>query len=100
MGVGSALVVYVLQHFGCLGHQRTHIGTDLEQNEELRHGEARSGDLFPSRNQSMWFCSRHGLDYSPEKRRLGLGDCLEDAVSVGLGLPMRARVLEQVLLSS
>lgn len=73
MGVGSALVVYVLQQFGCLGYQRTHVGTDLEQDEELRHGEARSWDLFPSRNQSMWFCSRHGLDYSPEKKKTWSG---------------------------
>lgn len=45
----------------------------------------------------MWFCSRLGLDYSPE--RVGLGDCLEEAISVGLGLPMRARVLQQLFLA-
>lgn len=45
----------------------------------------------------MWFCGRLGLDYSPE--RAGLGDCLEEAISVSLWLPMRAWVLQQLFLA-
>lgn len=49
--------------------------------------QCRGWDSLPLRNQSMRFCSRVGLDHSPEKRKLGLGDCLVEAVSVGWGFP-------------
>lgn len=74
-----------------------YLKTDLQHNVELWHGRPEVGIHCLLGTKTMWFCSRLGLDYSPE--RVGLGDCLEEAISVGLGLPMRARVLQQLFLA-
>lgn len=71
--------------------------TDSQHNVELWPGRPEVGIHCLLGTKTMWFCGRLGLDYSPE--RAGLGDCLEEAISVGLGLPMRARVLQQLFLA-
>jgi hypothetical protein len=48
----------------------------------------------------MWLCSRLGLDYSPEKRKLNWGNYLKEAVSSAGELPLEGRDLQQALLSS
>lgn len=86
--------------FWGLGHQRTCIGADVQHKCRTEPWGGQRLGFVPFREPKHVVLQQAWSRLLSRKRKRGLGDCLKEAVSVGLGLPVRTRVLQQALLSS